>query len=479
MPTAHSYEAKTSLGNRPRFLRPAILLIFFMAHIAVAGPLLAGEDSKSNEPVSESELIQLLLSQISELNARVATLEAEKVPAPPPSAPPAAAGPAANSPTPQPAPVPMPAPAPPLPTAPTPKPTADPDPQDNGHMVMDIPGGPNLSIRGFLDFNLDVGTVANPLVYPVTAPPSAIHNGFQFGEFDIFLNSRLSTDLSFLSEIVFGSDATNTWSIDVERAQLTYKPSPYFQVSGGRMHTAIGYYNTAFHHGTWFETPTGRPFMYYFEDSGGVLPVHIVGVEAAGLIPATGKLNAHWIVEVGNGESALYLTNPADNPVENFLAETNHKAYNIAGYIRPSWVRGLQIGANIYSDERVPGGIPHVKTYIPGAYLIFINSTWEFLNEIVLLRDNSVGSTTSHDTPLGYTQLSRKFGKFRPYFRWQEVNIPAGDPLYGSIGRYEGPSPGLRMDFTGFAALKVQYNRVYTRQPLPMNGLDAQVSFTF
>jgi hypothetical protein len=35
------------------------------------------------------------------------------------------------------------------------------------------------------------------------------------------------------------------------------------------------------------------------------------------------------------------------------------------------------------------------------------------------------------------------------------------------------------MDFTGYAALKVQYNRIYTRDPQPMNGLDNQVSFTF
>jgi len=59
------------------------------------------------------------------------------------------------------------------------------------------------------------------------------------------------------------------------------------------------------------------------------------------------------------------------------------------------------------------------------------------------------------------------------------VNVPDHDPIFGSVGRYEGPSVGLRMDFTGFAALKLQYNRVYTRAPEPMNGLDSQVAFTF
>jgi len=38
---------------------------------------------------------------------------------------------------------------------------------------------------------------------------------------------------------------------------------------GRRYHTAIGYYNTAYHHSTWFQTTTGRPFLFEFEDKGG------------------------------------------------------------------------------------------------------------------------------------------------------------------------------------------------------------------
>jgi len=134
---------------------------------------------------------------------------------------------------------------------------------------------------------------------------------------------------------------------------------------------------------------------------------------------------------------------------------------------------------NYYRDRRVPDGIPHVDNTIAGAYLVYITPTWEFLNEFQVQRDHSLGSAITYNTPLGYTQLSRKFGKYRPYLRWQEVNVPLNDPLYGVVGRYEGPSFGMRMDFTDFAALKVQYNRVYTRDPLAKNGVDGQVAFTF
>ena len=361
-----------------------------------------------------------------------------------------------------------------------PTPAAQEPVDHEGGQAMDLPGGPKLNIRGFLDFNLGMGTAANALIYPLTIPPSPVHNTFQFGEFDLFMSSELSNSISFLSEVVLGTDASNFWGIDIERAQLTYKVNDFFQLSGGRMHTAIGYYSTAYHHGTWFQTTTGRPYMYLFEDSGGILPIHIVGLEAAGLLPGSGKLNAHWIVQVGNGESSLVIGQPiVAQPVQNFLADKNHKAFNLAGYIKPDWAHGLQIGASYYNDERVPDGVPHVKNSIAGAYLVYLTPTWEFFNEFQVQRDHSIGSAFTYNTPLGYTQISRKFGKYRPYFRWQEVNVPVNDPLYGTVGRYESPSWGLRMDFTGYAALKVQYNRNYSRDPLPKNGVDSQVAFTF
>jgi hypothetical protein len=435
----------------------------------------ASSPAKGLASASDRELIQQLMGQISALENRVADMEAreeggeaakpaaESAPDLSPSAPPHALPGRGDAP----------------PNAPVP-PSGPPQMDSGGGHNMDIPGGPKLNIHGFLDFNLDAGAAANPLIYPLTQPPSTVHNGFQFGEFDLFVSSKLSNTINFVSELVFGSDASNFWGIDIERAQLTYKPNDFFQISAGRMHTAIGYYNTAYHHGTWFQTATGRPFMFFYEDSGGILPVHIVGVSATGLVPRTGKLNLHWTAEVGNGESSSFIGQPiVAQPVQNFLTDTNHKAFNLAAYVRPDWLSGLQIGGNYYNSERVPAGIPHVANTITGLYVIYITPVWEFLNEFQVQRDRSLGSSVTFNAPLGYTQVSRKFGLYRPYFRWQEVNVPAADPLYGFVGRYEGPSVGLRMDFSAYVAFKMQYNRLYTRAALPENGLDSQVSFTF
>ncbi len=341
-----------------------------------------------------------------------------------------------------------------------------------GHTMQLPGGGPALTIRGFGDVNLGFGPVANPLQFPLPAP---VHATFQLGELDLFLTSRLSKKVTFLGEVVYGSDSSNSWGLDVERLEIGYKPSRYFEVSAGRFHSAIGYYTNEFHHGAWFQTATGRPFMYFFEDAGGLLPIHQVGITSTGLVPKTGDLQLHWIAEIGNGRSS----NPNLTPVQNFLSDRDHKSFNFALYSVPQWVPGLRIGGSFYRDRIVPANLVDVTQDVASFYVVYKNSDWELLNEGVLLRNKSEAFPNSFNTPLAYAQISRKFGVYRPYFRFQYVNSPNNDPINQFRGRYDGPSLGLRMDFTDYAALKAQYNRVYLRNASPQNGLDLQVSFIF
>lgn len=339
---------------------------------------------------------------------------------------------------------------------------------------MQVPGGPELHFRGFFDFNFDTGSVAQNLQYPLGAPATS---SFRTGEFDLFISSQLSDSLSFISEAVFSTDATNTFGVDLERYQLSYRPIKYFEISAGRYHTAIGYYNTAYHHGTWFSTATGRPFMYYFEDSGGVLPVHEVGVTTTGYVPGSGKLNLHWIAEIGNGRAdagSLF-----GDGVENFASDRNHKDVNFALYARPEAVPGLQVGGSYLMGDLAPVGMPKVNQSVASVYVVLVNSKWEFLNEAVLLHHQVTDGGRSYNSPLAYTQIAYHINKYRPYFRFQEVNIPNNDPVAAFTGRYEGPSVGLRTDFFDYAALKFQYNRVFLRNAPAQNGFEASLAFTF
>ena len=105
---------------------------------------------------------------------------------------------------------------------------------------------------------------------------------------------------------------------------LSYSPNDFFSASVGRYHTGIGYYNTAYHHGTWFQTATGRPLIFAIDGDIGVIPIHTLGVSATGAIPS-GSLGLHYVAEFGSGRagqsSAAVAPQPALERQQHALGE--------------------------------------------------------------------------------------------------------------------------------------------------------------
>jgi hypothetical protein len=383
-------------------------------------------------------------------------------------------------------------PAPPAEAAET-RTVANPEPVDSMTHTMEIPGGPVLKIKGFFDFNYGAGSIANPLVFPISDdgcgtcgnPATPAHNAFQAGEFDLFISSRISEHLSFLAEVVLGPDNINVFGLDIERYQLTYRKNAWFSASAGRFHTSLGYYNTAYHHGNWFSTAEGRPIMYLFEDSGGILPMHMVGLSFTGEVPHTEFLHLNWVAEVGNGNDSNPAIGPGGNAVQNFYSDRNYKATNVAAFIRPGVVQGLQIGGSWYHDglnpsqAQSPLPIAEVKQNIESAYVVYLASQWEFMNEAVLLSNRIAGTSDPFRSRMAYTQVARRFGIYQPYFRYQYVNDALHDPLNFLQGKYYGPSIGTRFDFFTYAALKLQFNHLHQSGQLAGNGFNTQLAFTF
>src|ERR1700722_18885181 len=313
-----------------------------------------------------------------------------------------------------------------------------------------------------------------------------IPDTFEFGSMDLFMRARLSDKVSVLGEVLFTAENDNSISPDVERLLLIYHQSDYFTASIGRMHTWVGYYNTAFNKGEFLETTTDRPFMYAFDDQGGVLPMQDIGVNVTGKIPS-GKLGLNYVVEAGNGRDWVATREPAQNNQD----RNNSKAINGGLFMRPEKFSGLQLGFSVRHDNLTLPGPPVGETIVT-AHAVFINSNWEILNEGVFVRHSEANIEVA-DTSAFYTQFSRRFHAFRPYFRYQYFNAPTDDPVYvnGSpnayapldvttfIGRLNGPSLGLRWDFTEHSAFKIQYDRFSLRGLDSENGLTSQLAFTF
>jgi len=331
-----------------------------------------------------------------------------------------------------------------------------------------------LRIRGFGDVNFGGDTQHGDTT------------AFSLGQLDLFITSDISEKFKFLSEVVFEGGNSNIYGqpkagvnnlgVDLERYVLQYSYNDYFNISAGRVHTAIGYYNTAYHHSTWFQTAADRPFLFAFEDRGGILPIHSVGVSASGLIPS-GPLGLHYVAEVGNGRASR--TPLTEEPVQNVIDDQSHKAYNVALFARPEAVRGLQMGFSAYRDSLAPVGMPRIDETILAAHAVFVRPSFEWLNEALVVRHNPLGFPRTFNTPGFYTQVSKKFGSYRPYFRYQYVNASNSEPIFPDIKLRQGPSVGVRFDASESVALKLQYDYTVLRQQPAVSVLALQIGFTF
>jgi hypothetical protein len=429
------------------------LMFPLLLGMVISTPLLYAQQFEAPSDLNQ-QTSQLLLRRIDQLEGRVTELEA------------ALAKTATAAPSPAPA-----------QAAPPPQPESAPQAQPAESQAMDL-NKTLLRIRGFSDitFHGNDHIHDSPQCQAYTCFPSS----FTIGQVNLFVTSDLSERFKFLSEIVFESDEFNNFGVDLERMLLQYSQSDYLNISAGRYHTAIGYYNTAYHHSTWFQTTTGRPFLFDFEDKGGPLPIHNVGVSISGRIPS-GAAGLHYVVEVGNGRASRSYVPPlgqSATAVQNYVDENTHKAFNVALFARPDAIRGLQVGFSAYRDVLQPGVPVRIGETILAAHAVFIGSDFEWLNEALVIRHTPQGGRM-FDTPGWYTQISKRFGSYRPYFRYQYMNAADGEPVFPDIGLRAGPSVGVRYDPTDFVALKLQYDYTSLRAQQAINGLALQAGFTF
>lgn len=297
-------------------------------------------------------------------------------------------------------------------------------------------------------------------------------NSFALGQFSLFVTSAIHERVSVLAEIVMEASSANTQvTTDLERLQLTYRHNDHFNISAGRYHTGIGFYNAAFHHGSYFETPIGRPLVFAFEDEGGILPVHEVGLSVRGKMPRTGSA-VYYLAEVGNGRRWTELD-------DEFRDQNTAKSTNIGLSVRPERWHGAEVGASFYRDDIVSSSGESIAHRIAAAYAVYRTPSIELMTEWLRLSHRPVGGSRVYVNHAGYVQASRAFGDVRPYYRYDRVNIEADTPLIGSVGSSQAHVLGLRFDPAEWVGLKAQYERVYDNKRAGANGVRVQLVFVF
>lgn len=287
---------------------------------------------------------------------------------------------------------------------------------------------------------------------------------FSVGQLEFYLNPRLGERTLALFELMFEIDAHGETSTDLERAQIGYQFSDAATVWLGRFHTPFGYYNTAFHHGQQISTSLRRPRFLQFEDNGGMLPVHTVGLWLTGGRPLdSGRLS--YDAFIGNAQRIM------DGSLDPLSGGSSHGGVIYGGnlgYHFDGALDGLKIGLSGFSDkisdDQQPQNFTRVNTI--NTYLAYDTDSWENMLELYFFENEDLsGGTGTHHSYAGFVQFGYRLPfEATPYVRYERADLDQTDNFFAhqlngmSYYRY---ALGVRYDVDERSALKLELGETH------------------
>ncbi|HHD12026.1 MAG TPA: hypothetical protein ENK42_06260 [Deltaproteobacteria bacterium] len=279
--------------------------------------------------------------------------------------------------------------------------------------------GRNLGAFGDISFLTDSRERQNPT--------------FSIGSLGLYTSASYRERLNFLFEMIVYAH-NNRSGVNLERLWVGYTFSDAFIIRAGRFHTALGRWNKSYHHARHLFPTVDRPFFLKFESIGGVMPVHIVGMELAGSKELSyGKLK-YWI-EVGNGPGfrkdrhKSIFAGGDYKLAPNNMFDTNHsKQVAMRIYLEPSSIEGLGVGV---SGTNFKVGTSNrsitVNEGIYGIDLKYVIKGVEVMGEFFLFTNGTAQANA------WYLQLSRPVERFTPYARVEVLDGEDGDPYLSNL----------------------------------------------
>jgi hypothetical protein len=258
---------------------------------------------------------------------------------------------------------------------------------------------------------------------------------FVIGPVGVQITAHLADHLVGRTEWVVKFDAGGATVIDLERLYLEYRTDHWAFVAG-KTHSEFGYWNTAFHHGTWLQLTKRRPRVVDFEQAGGVLATHSTGVTAS-YGPKRGDSGVELLVAVGNGHGRT---------LDTVLTESDNNAFKSVlirlgaiGFGDPA----LRFGVNVAVDEIAPEPVAvrpllpdrAIQELVTGFYLAFRGDRVLVFSETYNILHHSNDQNWQFTD--GFLLAGYRFGQFTPY---GEIEARYGD---GAIDPYYQPDPAV------------------------------------
>ncbi len=295
--------------------------------------------------------------------------------------------------------------------------------------------------------------------------------GGNIGSVDFYLTPKLGDRVLMLSELIFEVGPDNSVGTDLERFQIGYQFSDAATVWVGRFHTPYGYVNTAFHHGVWLADALRRPKFANFEDHGGVLPSHTVGVWLTGSERA-GPGKVLYDLYAGNAQQII-------GGIVDMQSGGNLHGSAIAG-TRLSYqfssgaADGLTVGANYFTDKVNSADTTNLtRLNVAGVYAAYDTDAWEHIAEAYSFNDTNLnGPGGTNRSNAWFAQFAYRAHWGVPYVRYERASLDQRDLYFAEQqfgASYHRAAAGVRFDINDKSAIKFELANTHTTDDRPQD----------
>lgn len=314
-------------------------------------------------------------------------------------------------------------------------------------------------LRFALDYFGDVGFAA-------TFGQDSEDMAFEVGQLGVMMTADLGRSIRGLAEFVIEADEENRPVADPERLALRWASGRFF-VMAGRMHSELGYWNSAYQHGSWLQIPINRPRVVSFEDEGGLAPVHSVGVDA-GVTLRLGETSLRIVGGIANGRGDVVDDVRMVNDTNDAKALRLTVRWSELGW------KELSVGAGVVHDQiaaapvTIRPALPDVglDELVGNVYGVWAGESLTVISEGYVFVHRGGGD--SWTTLAAFATVGYQFRRIEPYAQVEILELVGGaspffapdpaiadaDLLHGSIM----PSVGVRYELSPWSSVKAEYH---------------------
>ena len=286
--------------------------------------------------------------------------------------------------------------------------------------------------------------------------------GFNVGNLDFYLAPRLGDRTRALFELNTEVGSDGAVSVDLERAQIGYQFSDENTLWLGRFHTPYGFLNTALHHGAWINNSVRRPKFLQFEDNGGIVPAHTVGLWLTGA-QQVGTDKVRYDLYVGNAQQILgasTMTGALDMRNAGSPHGTLMGGGRIGYQFNAGAAEGLILGLHAFSGHIEDDATNATRLRAYGGYAAYDTDKWENIAELYLFDDEDLShGSGAHHSNAGFAQFGYRSAWGVPYARYERTVLDQTDPYFAALaggGSYYRVALGARFDVDLKSALKLE-----------------------